>query len=385
MKRQANLFEKICSMENLMLAHQNAKKGKGWYKEVQMIDENPEPYLEEIRDMLLNHTYHTSKYVKFTRREHGKERVIYKLPYFPDRIAQWAIVQVIEPYILKNFTADTYSAIPKRGIHYGMKRVRSDMDNDREGCKYCLKFDVKHYYQSVNHDILKQKFRRIFKDGELLWLLDEIIDSICTAEYDDLLNFYQEDDLIDFNTGIPIGNYISQYSGNFYLSSFDHWIKEVKHIKHYHRYMDDIVIFSDSIEELHQLIKDIEEYMRTELKLTIKGNWQVFPTESRGVDFLGYRFFFGYTLLRKSTAIQMKRKLRGIYKKVSSGQLMNYSEWCTINSYKGWLKHCDSFRLMNKYLVPLLPYAQKYYDTVIKGKGGKHGKSGKSAQHCKAA
>ena len=236
------LWEAICDMENLKLAHQNAKKGKGWYAEVKMVDENPEYYLKLLQEMLLNHTYRTSEYTTFIKQDSGKERVIYKLPYFPDRICQWAILQVIEPILIRNFTDDTYSAIPGRGIHQAFTRIKKAVQNDVPGTQYCLKLDAKKYYPSINHNILKDKYRRLFKDNDLLWLLDEIIDST------------------PGDTGIPIGNYLSQYSGNFYLSSFDHWLKEVKGVKYYYRYMDDIVILASSKEYLHQLRKDIAEY-----------------------------------------------------------------------------------------------------------------------------
>ena len=358
-------------MENLRKAHKNAKKGKGWYKEVKMIDENPDYYLKQIQEMLINHTYHTSEYEVFTKKEGKKERTIYKLPYYPDRICQWAILQVIEPCIINNLTDDTYSAIPKRGIHKALFKLQRAMWNDTENCKYCLKLDARHYYQSVNHELLKQKYARMFNDADLLWLLNEIIDSIKTAEIEDLTAIYLLEEDIDLNTGIPIGNYLSQYSGNYYLSSFDHWIKEQKHVKYYFRYMDDIVIFARTKEELHELRKEIETYFRNELRLNIKGNWQIFPSYIRGVDFLGYRTFLNYSLLRKSTCEDMKRKLTAIRRKVEKGNMMNYSEWCCINSYMGWLKHCDSFRLQQKYVVPLLPYADEYYTHNIKPKSKK--------------
>lgn len=358
-------------MENLRKAHKNAKKGKGWYKEVKMIDENPDYYLKQIQEMLINHTYHTSEYEVFTKKEGKKERTIYKLPYYPDRICQWAILQVIEPCIINNLTDDTYSAIPKRGIHKALFKLQRAMWNDTENCKYCLKLDARHYYQSVNHELLKQKYARMFNDADLLWLLNEIIDSIKTAEIEDLTAIYLLEEDIDPNTGIPIGNYLSQYSGNYYFSSFDHWIKEQKHVKYYFRYMDDIVIFARTKEELHELRKEIEIYFRNELRLNIKGNWQIFPSYIRGVDFLGYRTFLNYSLLRKSTCEDMKRKLTAIRRKVEKGNMMNYSEWCCINSYMGWLKHCDSFRLQQKYVVPLLPYADEYYIHNIKPKSKK--------------
>jgi hypothetical protein len=242
------------------------------------------------------------------------------------------------------------------------------MWNDVPECQFCLKIDARHYYQCINHDILKEKYRQKFKDPELLWILGEIIDSIQTAEIDDLRNIYLLEEDIDPETGIPIGNYLSQYCGNFYLSSFDHWIKEEKHVKYYFRYMDDIVIFGRTKEELHQLRKEIDDYFRNELKIFIKDNWQVFPTYIRGVDFLGYRTFLNYRLLRKSTCKNMKRKMLAIRDKVEQGKMMNYSEYCSINSYLGWIKHCDSYRLKEKYITPLLPYAEQYYNVNIKSK-----------------
>lgn len=366
MKRYDHLFEKICDIENLRKAHKNAKKGKGWYKEVQEIDKDPDKYLKQIREMLINHTYRTSEYEVFYKDDGRKKRKIYKLPYFPDRICQWAILQVIEPCIVSNLTTDTYSAIPERGIHKGLTKLQAAMWNDPEECKYCLKLDARHYYQSINHNILKEKYSRMFNDNELLWLLNEIIDSIQTADIEDLTAIYLLGEDIDPETGIPIGNYLSQYSGNYYFSSFDHWIKERKYVKYYFRYMDDIVIFGKTKEELFTLKKEIDVYFSNELKLNIKGNWQVFPSYVRGVDFLGYRTFYKYTLLRKSTCQEMKKKMTAIRNKVEAGNMMNYSEWCSINSYKGWLKYADSFRLYQAYVVPLLPYADEYYRCNIK-------------------
>lgn len=334
MKRYDHLFEKIYDIENLRKAHQHAKKGKGWYKEIIEIDKDPDKYLKQIQEMLINHTYHTSEYEIFYKKEGKKNRKIYKLPYFPDRICQWAILQIIEPCIINNLTADTYSAIPNRGTHKGLTKLQSAMWNHTEDCRFCLKLDARHYYQSVNHELLKQKYARMFNDNDLLWLLNEIIDSTTTADIEDLTAIYLLEEDIDTETGIPIGNYLSQYSGNYYFSSFDHWIKEVKHVKYYFRYMDDIVIFGKTKEELIELKKDIDVYFKNELKLNIKDNWQVFPSYVRGVDFLGYRTFLNHTLLRKSTCLDMERKLTAIRKKVESGNMMNYLNGAALTATK---------------------------------------------------
>lgn len=348
MKRYNNLYEKIYDIDNIRLAHKNARKGKGFYREVKMVDENPEYYFGLLQEMLINKTYKTSHYETFIKHDGIKDREIFKLPYFPDRICQWAILQIIEPILLKTFTNDTYSAIPRKGIHLALKRLKKAIQYDACGTKYCLKIDVKKYYPSINHNILKDKYRRIFKDNNLLWLLDEIIDSTLEEK------------------GIPIGNYLSQYSGNYYFSEFDHWVKEIKHIKYYYRYMDDIVVLHESKKYLHELRKEFDEYFRAKLKLTMKDNWQVFPTFIRGVDFVGYRIFLNYSLLRKTTCKQFKKKMTAINKKRLNKEDMTYSEWCSINSYKGWLVHCNNYRLTQKYIKPIEQYSIDYYKNNIK-------------------
>ena len=381
-----DLFNSICSMDNLYRAYQNAKSGKGWYKEVKQIEKRPFYYLAGLQYMLKNHLFKTSEYEIFILNEGKKKRDVYKLPFFPDRIAQWAILQVIEPFLVANMTTDTYSAIPGKGIqpivndlrgYYKTKRVDgkkksvwvpSILLNDEENTRYCYKIDLHHYYQSINHEVLKQKFRKVFKDPELLWLLDEIADSVNTAREEDPVELSLSGEIeVDPNTGIPIGNYMSQYSGNFYLSSFDHWVKEELHVKHYYRYMDDVVIFASSKEELHEIHRKVTAYTRDYLHLNIKGNYQIFPTKVRGVDFVGYRFFGEYTLLRKSTAINFKRKMRAYRKKMENNIPPTYSEWCSFNSYKGWLGNCDSYRLSKKYIEPLIDYMQDYYEKEVKG------------------
>lgn len=332
MKRIGNLYSKIYDIENLKLAHENAKKGKSFYKEVKMVDANKVFYLYKIQDMLINKKYTTSQYEVFKKWDKVKEREIYKLPYYPDRIVQWAIMQVIEPILVKKLTSDTFSSIKGRGIHQGMQKLKKAL-KDKENTLYCLKFDIHHYYPSINHERLKEKYRRIFKDKALLWLIDEIIDSVEMSD----------------GTGIPIGNYLSQWSANIFLSSFDHWIKEKKKCRYAFRYMDDVCILSSSKKELHDLLKEIKLYLNNE-KLELKRNYQIFPVDVRGIDFLGYRIFRNFTLLRKSTCKNFKRKMLKIKKK----NYISKSDECSIQSYKGWLIWCNSYRLQQKYLKGLV-------------------------------
>lgn len=351
-KRYGYIYEKIYDYDNLKLAHRQARKGKSHYKEVKMVNENEDYYLIQLQNMLIWKTYKTSKYEVFIKNDSGKEREIYKLPYFPDRICQWAIMLQIEDILLKTFTDFSCASISGKGIHYAFKLLDKYM-KDEEGTKYCLKIDIKKFFPSIDQEILKQLLRKKFKDKDLLWLLDEIIDSI------------------EGGKGIPIGNYTSQYFANYYLTYFDHWLKETLGLKYVIRYMDDIVILGDNKSELHDIRKEIQKYLWANLLLEIKDNYQVFPSRIRGIDFVGYRHFGDYVLLRKSTASRLKRKMRNILKKVESGKPMNYSDWCSVNSYKGWVMWCNGYNLTKKYIEPLIPYCEKFYKEEILGESSK--------------
>jgi hypothetical protein len=328
MKRYGNLYPKIYDMDNLIAAHQNARKGKTFYNEVKMVDGDPEKYLGQIQEMLKAKSYRTSKYTVFTKIDKKKEREIFALPYYPDRIIQWAIVQILEPIWMNTLISDTFSSLKGRGIHQALLKLQKDLQNRKE-TKYCLKLDVKKFYPSVDHAILKTIIQRKIKDLDVLALLENVIDSA---------------------DGVPIGNYLSQYFGNLYLSAFDHWVKETNGIRFYFRYCDDIVIFGPDKSSLRGLLDKIREFFGTHLKLRVKENWQVFPTFIRGVDFLGYRCFGHFTLLRKSTAINMKRKLVKMTRFVD----LTRHDLNVISSYHGWLLWCDGNRLSNKYIRPLM-------------------------------
>ena len=338
MKRYGNIYEKICDKDNLRLAHQKARKDKAFYKDVQMVDNDLEYYINEIHLMLKNQTYEVSEYTISYIQDKGKERELAKLPYFPDRIIQWAILLQIEPIFMSVFTSDTCASLKKRGIHYALEKLDEYLTSDIDGTLYCLKGDVKKFYPSIDTEILKNMLRKKFKDEKLLNLLDKIIDSNTQS------------------TGIPIGSYLSQFLGNFYLAYFDHWIKEECGCKYYIRYMDDIVILHSSKEFLQNLTHKIDNYLNDELNLVLKGNYQVFSVDVRGIDFVGYRHFRGYIILRKSTYRNIIRLIRDICYKIHDQQFVTYSQYCSFNSYKGWIRYMTSDNFYNKYFKPLENY-----------------------------
>lgn len=315
MKRLNNLYQQIISIENLQHADIKARKGKAKQYGIKVHDKNRENNIAELHLSLLNKKYKTSEYTTFTVFE-PKERIVYRLPYYPDRIAHHAVMNVLEPIFVNMFINETYSCIKKKGIHAAANAVKRALDDVSE-TTYCLKLDIKKFYPSINHDILKALLRRKFKDNDLLWLLDEIIDSA---------------------DGLPIGNYLSQYLANFYLTYFDHWMKEEKRVKNYFRYADDIVILSNNKQHLHQLLADIKTYLEINLKLIVKQNYQIFPVAARGIDFVGYKFYHSHTLLRKSIKQRFVR------------MLANRRNNKSIASYYGWAKHADTKHLLKKLL-----------------------------------
>lgn len=313
MKRLRYLYEQITSLANLQEADRKAQQGKASHYGVIKHNQNREANLLVLQDLLKSKAYYTSTYDIFTVHE-PKERIVYRLPYFPDRITHHAIMNILEPIFVDTFTADTYSCIKKRGIHALGKKLKKDL-KDIPGTQYCLKLDIKKFYPSVDHYTLKTLLRRKFKDKDLLWLLDEIIDSA---------------------PGLPIGNYLSQYLANFYLTYFDHWIKEEKRVKYYYRYADDIVILSDNKPQLHTMLNDIKIYLE-ELKLEVKENHQVFPVAARGIDYVGYVFYHTHVRIRKQIKKNFARKI----KKANPASTA---------SYLGWLQHCDAKHLTKKLL-----------------------------------
>lgn len=200
MKRIGNLLEKISDIENIEVADRKARKNKRCKYGINKHDENREQENLKLSDSLKYCYYKTSSYTTFKVYE-PKERIIFRLPYYPDRIGHHAIMNILEPIWKSIFIKNTYSCIKNRGINKCRRDVEYDLRHYPDKTVYCLKLDVKKCYPSLNHDVLKSIIRRKIKDKNLLIILDEIIDSA---------------------QGVPIGNYLSQYFANLYFAYFDH-------------------------------------------------------------------------------------------------------------------------------------------------------------------
>lgn len=307
MKREGNLLPRIVNFHNIELAFQNAKKNK--YENYKKIDfekfeQNYDDNIFEIIDMLSNLEFRSSKYSFFHINDRGKKREIANLPFFPDRVVHWALMNVTQPLFERTFIDTTYASIKNRGVDLALKNLNRDLKRFPE-LKYCLKLDVEKYFPSVNKEILKKMFRKIIKDNDVLFLLDGLVDDYPKS-------------------GIPIGNYTSQIFGNFYLSYFDHYVKEELKVKVYHRYMDDMVLLAENKKELWRILEEIKKYLEDELDLKVKSNYQVFPIESRGVDFVGYKSY-GYKItIRNKNKMNAWKSVNKINKLVDIHQESYY-------------------------------------------------------------
>lgn len=343
-KRRGNLFSTMISMDNLCQAHINARKGKRHYRAVQVVDADPESCFIRLRQLLLNKEFTTSEYTSKMIYE-PKVRVIYKLQYDPDRLVHHLIMLVMQAIWDRMFIYDLYSAIPGKGLHAGSYRLRRFLRNPA-GTKYCLKFDISKFYPSINPDILYSIIERTTKDPLILEILKDIV--------------YSSPD-----GGVPIGNYLSQYFSNLYLTPFDHWLKEDMRMKYYIRYCDDGVILHSDKRMLEGLMEDIDEQFAA-LDLTLNPKSSIFPVDRCGVDFLGYRSFRTHTILRKSSARRLKKKVKEIeqnYLSMSPDQILGM-----LGAYHGWLIHCDCYNFGRKYLYEN-PGVRKAVEHAVK-KGG---------------
>jgi len=328
LKRVGYIFEKITDIENIKNAIKKASRGKRNKKYVKKILENQDFYAEQIYQMLINKTYKPSPYkIKIIfDGANKKERQIYKPRFYPDQIIHWALMLQLQPIIMRGMYRYCCGSVPGRGTSDGQKVLRKWLDSDYKNTKYCLKMDISKFYPSIDNEILKIMFRRKIKDPNCLWLIDAIIDS---------------------SEGLPIGNYTSQWFANFYLESLDHYIKQELGVKYYIRYVDDLVLLGSNKRKLHDVRKQIEGYLN-KLNLKLKDNWQVFRVSKRGIDFLGFRFFYDKTILRKRNALRIRRRM----KKIGIKKSLNHKDASAVISYWGWIKRSDSYNFYHKHVKP---------------------------------
>lgn len=336
MKSYNHLYEKLLSYDNIWLAIDNAANGNMKRKLLKKMKQNPDDYIEKVRRWI----------VEFEPMKHepkiindgisAKKRAII-VPTVREHIVQHAVVNVLKPIFMKGMYEHSYASIPGRGCHAGMKVVKKWIKHDPANVKYCLKLDIQKYFDSIPHDVLLAKLNRIIHDEKFLVLLEKIISTI--------------------ETGLPLGFYLSQWLANWYLSELDHYIKEVLRVPHYMRYQDDMVLFCSNKRKLHQIRIEIENYLKYNLGLTLKHNWQLFrfhtkKNKGRFLDFMGFRFYRNRVTLRRKIALKAMRKARCIHKKDHT----TVHDARQILTYKGWINSTDTYKWYIDYIKPYVSF-----------------------------
>lgn len=361
MKRIGYVYEKMCDQATVRTAIMNASKGKRKRHDVKRVINNMDTHVQAVIDMLTSESYSPAPYTISERYDHRskKMRLIQRPKFFPDQVIHWLVVMVLEETFLRGMYYWNCGSVKGRGALHGQRAVRRWLKTDKKNTKYALKLDLRHYYNSIPHDRLMDRFKRKIKDKKMLHLISIILES-CPQ-------------------GIPIGNYTSQWFANFYLEGLDHHIKERLGAKYYVRYIDDLVIFGRNKKKLHVLRRELFKYIEVELGLTVKGNWQLFPLKCRGVDFLGYVFYRDHIKMRSRNFLAFTRQCRRADKKQAAGQPIAYRMAAGLLSRAGQLKHCDSYNIKKKYYNHI---SEKQLKTVVRqhSQGGYHNENNQYRQ-----
>lgn len=337
MKRIGYLYEQMVSVENCRKAILNASKGKRRRSAVNTILKDIDRYSLELSERLKTLSFVTPYRPRIIHDGlSGKTREIQVPAFFPDQCAHHAIVQVIGPIISASMYFWSCANTPGKGIDLACIGVERATVRNKKHVRYCVKCDIRKFYPSVPHDLLKARFREKIKDEKALAILDLVVDS--------------------HEQGLPIGNYTSPWFAEFYLQPLDNYIKQELHAKYYVRYADDIVIIGTNKRKMQKMLKGLISKTK-ELGLEIKDNYQLFPIydgkRGRKIDFVGRCFALGYATVRKRRALALMRQSRKIRKLQAKGVRIPY------RMASGFISRCACFKHTKSKGLK-----ETYYDTV---------------------
>jgi len=322
-------------VENLLFSWQEFLRGKKKRKDVGEFSFKLGGNIFLLHQELKEKTYQHGKYQAFKIND-PKLRDIHKAK-VRDRLVHHAIYRILYPHFDRKFIFDSYSCRIGKGTHKAIERFLQfgevvSRNNSQAG--WILKGDIRKFFASIDHQILKNILAKYIGDENVLWLLNQIIDSFNTSGGNEV--------------GLPLGNLTSQLLVNIYLNEFDHFVKRKLKIQYYIRYADDFVIFSEDKEFLENLIPIIQNFLKEELKLELHQDKVFIKTLSSGVDFLGYVNFFDHRVLRKKTKKRMMKKLAKKRKDLKSGLISEKFFEQSWQSYSGVLSHCQSHKIRQK-------------------------------------
>lgn len=277
----------------------------------------------ELHKLLVSRNYQHSEYAAFHVSD-PKPRSIHKAT-VQDRLVHHLVYKELYWYFDKRFIYDSYSCRVKKGVHRAnnrFKKFAGQVSKNNTRTCYVLKCDIKKFFASIDHRILKNILRRHIQDHSILHVLFKIIDSFYSTRS---------------GVGLPLGNVTSQLLVNVYMHEFDMFMKQELKVTYYIRYADDFVIMHENQDYLKILLPKIAMFLRDNLGLELHDHKVSLETYASGIDFLGWVHFPYHKQLRTVTKRNVIRKLH------------KYAKPETITSYRGLLGHGDTYKL-RKYI-----------------------------------
>lgn len=315
-------LQNVASMANLEQAVHEARRGKNRNKGVLIYDRTPQENLARLQHDIMNMAYHTSEGHDCWRRcPCGKTRKLHKLPFYPDHIAHHALMQVLMPHLIKALYQESGASVKGRGIHFTAKRTARWIDEHKgAGRIYYCKMDFVKFYETVDQQRIYDALCRMFHDEGIRYLLREVV-TAC-------------------DKGLGIGLYPIQTLTNFYMSRLCREVCGAHKVK-VEIYCDDVVILGIDKKEVWAAVNHVRTYAGRIMNQAVHTGYSVQIIDERhALDFVGYQFFFGHTLLRKRNKVKFRRKMRKLVSPLKRYQVAT--------SYKGWLMHCNGFNLWRK-------------------------------------
>jgi len=345
MKSYNHLYETYISEDNIRIAILNSSHGKRdravvrSYLPATQADGDPDgAILKRVQNFASD--FHNANHnpIEIYDGVTRKKRTII-VPKYYEQIVHHMAVNVLVPIFSRGMYEHSYASLPGRGAHRGKRVIEKWIRSDRKNVKYCLKMDIRKFFDSIPHDILISKLEKLIHDECFLNVLMEIISVT--------------------DNGLPLGFYTSQWLANWYLQDLDHYIKEKLLARHYMRYMDDMVIFGSNKRELHRMRAEINKYLQIHLGLKLKGNWQVFRFDyidrdgkhhGRFLDYMGFRFYRDRTTMRRSIMLKATRKARRIGKK----EKPSIYEVRQMTSYLGYIDCTNTYGMYTRWIKPFV-------------------------------
>lgn len=360
LKTIRHIKERVTDYENLHTAYLHARKCKRFRDEVLEFTAHLEDNLHYLQQSLRDQTYRPGPYSK--RIIHDPVDRLIMWQDFIHRVVQWAVYQVINPAFVAGYIDDSYACIKGRGadsaaqrLFYFMEqaaRLEKNAGTDANGKPrrrfYFQKLDTSKFFYRIDHAVsLDLVGRKCGYDPWLMWIMDLFVNApgekFGYPEGKGIQDITPDEMVAD--KGLAVGSLLNQMLANINQNEIDHFAKRVLRIRYYVRYMDDIVMLSDDLNQLREWRVQIEAFMRERLKLELNPKKSFIQPMSHGIDFCQYRIFPDHIRLKKRTALRMKRNLKRIMRLYAEGKIDLDRAKRTLASYKGLLQHCDSYRL----------------------------------------